>query len=147
MNSVNKAILIGNLAADPEIKIMQSGDKIAKLRLATSERWKDKKTGETKERTEWHNVSILQQGLVAVAEAYLAKGDKVYLSGKIQTRKWQDQGGTDRYSTEIVLSGYDSELVMLSPKKEAKEFTAQDYARESGGSARAQELDDPEIPF
>ena len=113
MSSVNKVILIGNLGADPEIKTFGNGGMVANLRIATSERWKEKTTGEKKEKTEWHSVSIFQEGLVGVAEKYLKKGSKVYIEGKLQTRKWQDQSGADRYSTEVVLQGFGGTLVML----------------------------------
>ncbi len=111
--SVNKVILIGNLGQDPEVKSFQNGGRIANLRIATSESWKDKATGERKERTEWHSVAITGDGLVGVAERYLRKGSKVYVEGKLQTRKWQDQSGNDRYSTEVVLSGPGAVLTML----------------------------------
>jgi single-strand DNA-binding protein len=110
--SVNKVILIGNLGQDPEVKSFQNGGRIANLRIATSEQWKDKQTGERKERTEWHSVVIQGDGLVGVAERYLRKGSKVYLEGKLQTRKWQDQSGADRYSTEVVV-GMGGALTML----------------------------------
>jgi len=111
--SVNKVILIGNLGADPEIRTFQNGGKVCNLRIATSERWRDKNTGENREKTEWHQVAIFSEGLVRVCEQYLKKGSNVYLEGKLQTRKWQDQSGNDRYSTEVVLQGFDSKLVML----------------------------------
>ena len=101
--SVNKVILIGNLGADPEIRSFQNGGKVANLRIATSETWKDKNTGERREKTEWHTVALFSEGLVRVAEQYLKKGSKVYIEGKLQTRKWQDQSGADRYSTEVVV--------------------------------------------
>ena len=111
--SVNKVILIGNLGADPEVRTFQNGGKVCNLRIATSENWKDRNTGERREKTEWHSVAIFQEGLVRVAEQYLRKGSKVYIEGKLQTRKWQDQNGQDRYSTEVVLNGYDGTLTML----------------------------------
>jgi single-strand DNA-binding protein len=111
--SVNKVILIGNLGADPEVKSFANGGRIANLRIATSENWKDRNTGERKERTEWHTVSIFSEGLVGVAEQYLRKGSKVYVEGKLQTRKWQDQSGNDRYSTEVVLQGPGAVMTML----------------------------------
>src|SRR5215212_1503987 len=111
--SVNKAILVGNLGDDPEIRSTQDGRPIANLRVATSETWRDKATGERKEKTEWHRVVIFNEGLCRVAEQYLKKGSKVYLEGQLQTRKWQDQQGQDRYSTEIVLQGFNSVLTML----------------------------------
>lgn len=115
MSSVNKAILVGNLGADPEIRSMQNGGKVCNFSLATSESWKDKATGEKRERTEWHRVVIFNEGLAGVAERYLKKGSKVYVEGQIQTRKWE-KDGQDHYSTEIVLQGFNSTLVMLDPK-------------------------------
>ena len=111
--SVNKVIIVGNLGADPEIKSFSNGGRIANLRVATSENWKDRATGERKERTEWHNVVLQSEGLVNVAERYLRKGSKVYIEGQLRTRKWQDQSGNDRYTTEISLGGFDAKLVML----------------------------------
>lgn len=111
--SVNKVIILGNLGADPEIRTFQNGGKVANLRIATSERWRDKNTGENREKTEWHTVAIFSEGLVRVVEQYLRKGSSVYIEGKLQTRKWQDQSGNDRYSTEVVLQGFDAKLVML----------------------------------
>ena len=111
--SVNKVILVGNLGADPEVRRTQDGRPIVNLRVATSESWRDKATGERKEKTEWHRVVIFSEGLAKVAEQYLKKGSKVYLEGQLQTRKWQDQQGQDRYSTEVVLQGFNSQLTML----------------------------------
>jgi single-strand DNA-binding protein len=111
--SVNKVILIGNLGADPEIRRTQDGRPVANLRVATSDSWKDKATGERKEKTEWHRVVIFNENLCRIAEQYLKKGSKVYLEGALQTRKWQDQSGQDRYSTEVVLQGFRGELTLL----------------------------------
>ncbi|RIJ28615.1 single-stranded DNA-binding protein [Henriciella mobilis] len=111
--SVNKVILIGNLGADPEVRQFQNGGQVCNLRIATSETWKDKNTGERREKTEWHNVAIFSEGLVRIAQQYLKKGSKVYIEGKLQTRKWQDQNGQDRYTTEVVLQGFDGTLTML----------------------------------
>ena len=111
--SLNKVMLIGNLGADPEVRSFQNGGKVCNLRIATSENWKDRQTGERKEKTEWHTVAIFSEGLVGVAEQYLRKGSKVYLEGKLQTRKWQDQSGNDRYSTEVVLQGPGAVMTML----------------------------------
>ena len=111
--SVNKVILVGNLGRDPESRTFQNGGKVVNLRIATSESWKDRNTGERKEKTEWHSVAIFNEGLANVAERYLRKGSKVYIEGQLQTRKWQDQQGQDRYSTEIVLQGFNSVLTML----------------------------------
>lgn len=111
--SVNKVILIGNLGRDPEVRSFSNGGKVCNLRIATSETWKDRNTGERRERTEWHSVAIFSEPLARVAEQYLRKGSKVYIEGKLQTRKWQDQSGQDRYSTEVVLQGFDGTLTML----------------------------------
>ena len=116
--SVNKVILIGNLGRDPEVRTFQNGGKVCNIRIATSENWKDKNTGERRERTEWHSVAIFNEGLVRVAEQYLRKGSKVYVEGQLQTRKWQDQSGNDRYSTEVVLQGFGSTLTMLDGRGE-----------------------------
>lgn len=111
--SVNKVILVGNLGADPEVKSFQNGGKVCNLRIATSESWKDRMSGERKERTEWHSVAIFSEGLAGVAERFLRKGSKVYLEGQLRTRKWQDQSGNDRYTTEVVLQGPGAVLTML----------------------------------
>ena len=111
--SLNKVMLIGNLGQDVEVKSFQNGGKVANLRIATSEQWKDRNTGERKERTTWHTVAIFTEGLVSVAERFLRKGSKVYLEGQLETRKWQDQNGQDRYSTEVVLRGFNGTLTML----------------------------------
>ncbi len=116
--SVNKVILIGNLGADPEVRNFPSGGKVANLRIATSETWKDRSTGERRERTEWHRVAIYSEPLVRVAEQYLRKGSKVYIEGQLETRKWQDQSGQDRYTTEISLRPFRSELTMLDGRGE-----------------------------
>ena len=116
--SVNKVILIGNLGRDPEVRSFQNGGKVCNLRIATSETWKDRNTGERREKTEWHSVAIFSEGLVRVAEQYLRKGSKVYIEGALQTRKWQDQSGQDKYSTEIVLQGFGSTLTMLDGRGE-----------------------------
>lgn len=156
--SVNKVILIGNLGKDPEIRAMQSGDSVCNLAIATSERWKDKQSGEQREKTEWHRVSIFSQPLVKVAEQYLQKGSKVYIEGQMETRKWQDQNGQDRYSTEVVLRPYKSELTMLDSKNSgANDFGGSNYgggfnqdkqAAAGGGGFEppADEMDD-DIPF
>lgn len=143
--SVNKTILLGSLGADPEVKSFQNGGRIANLRLATSESWKDKTTGEKKERTEWHSVTLNSDGLVSVAERFLRKGSKVYLEGKLQTRKWQDQSGNDRYTTEIVVGGFDGKLVMLDGAKGAGGDTgAREQAPSNAGDF--DDLDDS-VPF
>lgn len=111
--SVNKVILIGNLGADPEIRSFQNGGRVANIRIATSENWKDRNTGERQERTEWHTVAVFSEGLVGVVEKFLKKGSKIYVEGQLRTRKWQDQSGNDRYSTEVVLQGPGAVLTML----------------------------------
>lgn len=116
--SVNKVILVGNLGADPEVRNTNDGRPIVNLRIATSERWRDKNSGEQRERTEWHRVVIFSEGLCRVAEQYLRKGSTVYIEGQLQTRKWQDQDGNDRYSTEIVLQGFNSTLTMLGGRSD-----------------------------
>ncbi len=158
--SVNKVILVGNLGADPEIRSTQDGRPIANLRIATSENWRDKATGERRERTEWHRVVIFNEGLCRIVEQYLKKGSKVYLEGALQTRKWTDQSGQERYSTEIVLQGFNSTLTMLDARSGGQ--GGGDYASggnfgqsspmsqpaQSGGDKPdfSQELDD-EVPF
>ena len=151
MASVNKVTLIGNLGADPEIKSFNNGGRIANMRIATSESWKDKATGEKKEKTEWHSVTVQSDGLVGVVERFLKKGSKVYVEGKLQTRKWQDQSGADRYSTEVVL-GFGGSLVMLDGKGEGGPRSGgggvehtQHYGKQANADAR-DDLDD-EIPF
>ncbi|KIC27263.1 MULTISPECIES: single-stranded DNA-binding protein [unclassified Leisingera] len=116
--SLNKVMLIGNLGRDPEVRSFQNGGKVCNLRIATSETWKDRNTGERREKTEWHSVAVFSEGLVRVCEQYLRKGSKVYIEGQLQTRKWQDQSGQDRYSTEVVLQGFGSTLTMLDGRGE-----------------------------
>ena len=148
--SVNKVILLGFLGADPEIRVMNSGDKIANLRLATSESWRDKSSGERKEKTEWHRVVIFNEGLGKIAEQYLTKGAKVYVEGQIRTRKWQDQSGADRYSTEIHLTPYNGEIKFLDSRKPGERaYGGSDAPREpamAGAGAGGGDLSD-EIPF
>ncbi len=157
--SVNKVILIGNLGADPEVRTFQNGGKVCNLRIATSDTWKDKNTGERREKTEWHTVAVFSEGLVRVCEQYLKKGSKVYIEGKLQTRKWQDQSGNDRYSTEVVLQGFGSTLTMLDGRSGGSggggggggDYMAdqQGDASSGGGFAgggAASDMDD-EIPF
>lgn len=116
--SVNKVIIVGNLGRDPEVRSFQNGGKVVNLRIATSETWRDRNTGERKERTEWHSVAIFSEPLAKIAEQYLRKGSKVYIEGALETRKWQDQSGQDRYSTEIVLRPYRGELTLLDGRGE-----------------------------
>lgn len=113
MSSVNKVTILGRVGKDPEIRSFQNGGRVANFSVATSEKWKDKNTGEKREKTEWHNVSVTSDGLIKVIESYVKKGTNLYLEGKLQTRKWQDQNGTDRYTTEVTLSGFGSQLVLL----------------------------------
>lgn len=161
--SVNKVILIGNLGRDPEVRTFQNGGRVCNLRIATSESWKDRNTGDRRERTEWHSVAIHSEPLVRLAEQYLRKGSKIYVEGKLETRKWQDQSGADRYSTEVVLRPYASELTMLDRRDAgqgggagsggaASGYGAGGYGSGAGGASGGQgaggprDLDD-EIPF
>ena len=116
VGSVNKVILLGNLGKDPEIRSMQSGSKMASFSIATSKRWKDKATSEQKEKTSWHNIVVFGDGLVDIVEKYVKKGSKIYVEGELQTRKWQDQEGKDRYTTEVILQGYNSNLTLLDSR-------------------------------
>lgn len=149
--SINKVLLIGNLGADPELRRLNSGKPVVNLRIATSESWRDKDSGERREKTEWHSVVIFNEGLCGVAEKYLRKGSKIYLEGQLQTRKWQDQSGNDRYSTEIVLQGFGGSLVMLDgPKDDSPQQQAekqQTYGEASGGGYSRPLDDDDPIPF
>jgi single-strand DNA-binding protein len=124
--SVNETVLIGNLGKDPEIRTFQNGGRVAHFSLATTESWKDKKTGERKEKTEWHQVAIMAEGLVTVAEKYLKKGAKVYVKGRLETRKWADKEGIERYATEVVLRPYRGDLVMLDRKEQPDEALVSD---------------------
>lgn len=144
--SLNRVMLIGNLGADPEVRTFQNGGKVCNLRIATSETWKDKNTGERKEKTEWHTVSVFSEGLVRVCEQYLRKGSKVYLEGQLKTRKWQDQNGNDRYSTEVVLQGFSGTLTMLDGKQEGQGGYSDPARQAPQGGAPAGGFDD-EIPF
>ena len=136
MSSVNRVFLLGNLGKDPEIRTMQNGKKVASFSLATSETWKDKATGERKSKTEWHNVVIFNEGLVRIVEQYLHKGSKVWIEGQLQTRKWTDKSGQDRYTTEVVLQGFNSALTMLEGPKGSER-------QESAPAASYEE----EVPF
>jgi single-strand DNA-binding protein len=133
--TVNKVILVGNLGKDPEVRRTQDGRPIVNLTVATSDTWRDKNTGERKERTEWHRVVIFSEGLAKVAEQYLKKGAKVYLEGQLQTRKWQDQQGQDRYSTEVVLQGFSSQLTMLDRAGGGAGGGAGDFGPDDAGSS------------
>lgn len=162
--SVNKVILVGNLGRDPEVRTFQNGGKVCNLRIATSETWKDRSSGERKERTEWHSVAIFSEPLAKIAEQYLRKGSKVYLEGQLETRKWQDQSGADRYSTEVVLRPYKGELTLLDGRGDNQGGGGGGYMADQssgggsggssgggsgggfGGPAPASDMDD-EIPF
>ncbi|KIC11232.1 single-stranded DNA-binding protein [Leisingera sp. ANG-M1] len=133
--SLNKVMLIGNLGRDPEVRSFQNGGKVCNLRIATSETWKDRNTGERREKTEWHSVAIFSEGLVRVAEQFLRKGSKVYIEGQLQTRKWQDQSGQDRYSTEVVLQGFGSTLTMLDGRGEGGGGGGGGYGGGQGGGS------------
>jgi single-strand DNA-binding protein len=135
--SVNKVILVGNLGADPEIRRLNSGDPVVNIRVATSESWRDKNSGERKEKTEWHNVVIFNDNLAKVAEQYLKKGMKVYVEGQLQTRKWQDQQGQDRYTTEVVLQKFRGELQMLDSRGQGEGGQVGGY---SGGGGRGSDF-------
>ena len=141
--SVNKVIIVGNLGRDPEVRTFQNGGKVCNLRIATSETWKDKASGERKERTEWHSVAILNEPLAKIAEQYLRKGSKVYVEGQLETRKWQDQSGADRYSTEVVLRPYRGELTLIDGPGERRDEARRDDAYSPPNAP----LDDSEIPF
>ena len=156
-NSVNRVTILGNLGKDPDIRSLKSGGKIVNLTVATSESWHDKASGERKELTEWHRVVIMNDALADVAEKYLRKGSKLYLEGKLQTRKWTDQSGVDRYTTEIMLGRFDGKLVMLGERKDAAQGGYQGARTEAGsgfknefgtpGAPRAGADLDDEIPF
>ncbi|CAN5636185.1 single-stranded DNA-binding protein [soil metagenome] len=141
--SVNKVILIGNLGQDPEVRTFPNGGKVVNLRVATSERWRDKATGENRERTEWHSVAIYNENLGRIAEQYLRKGSKVYLEGQLETRKWQDQSGADRYTTEVALRPFRGEITLLDSRQGGG--SGGDYDR--GGQNRPMDQIDDEIPF
>ena len=155
VGSVNKVILLGNLGRDPEIRSMQSGSKMANFSIATSKRWKDRNTQEQKEKTAWHNIVIFGDGLVDIVEKYVKKGSKVYVEGELQTRKWQDQEGKDRYSTEVILQGYNCNLTLLDSKNQSNSIENQTDNSQSNsisddnfGSDTSDSSDlDEDIPF
>ena len=161
--SVNKVILVGNLGADPEVRTFPSGDKYCRLRIATSERWRDRESGEQRERTEWHNVTIYSSATAQIAEQYLRKGRRVYIEGQLETRKWKDQNDQDRYTTSVALRGFRGSLVLLDRRSDGDDYSRDgggDYTRDSGDYSRSggqdgssggpppdmQDLDD-NIPF
>lgn len=153
--SINKVILVGNLGADPEIRQTKDGRPIANLSVATGESWKDKNTGERREKTEWHRVVIFNEGLAKIAEQYLRKGSKVYLEGQLQTRKWQDQNGQDKYTTEVVLQGYNGNLTMLDSRQGGGDFAGSSTGSIGSGGGGGDSLPpsspgvdmDGDIPF
>lgn len=149
MSSVNKCILLGNVCADPEIRRTSSGDAVVNMRIATSERWRDKNSGERKEKSEFHNVVIFNEGIAKVAEQYVKKGSKVYIEGSLQTRKWQDNSGADKYTTEIVLQKFRGELTLLDskPSDDRQDKPAQSYGQQSGGNVSRDLDDSDDLPF
>jgi len=146
MAGVNKVIIVGNLGRDPEVRTFQSGGRVVNLRIATSETWKDKDSGERKERTEWHSVAIMNDGLGKIAEQYLRKGSTVYIEGQLETRKWQDQSGADKYTTEIVLRPFRGELTLLGGKQDGQRQDNADRGGQSGSPAGYAD-DDGDLPF
>jgi single-strand DNA-binding protein len=158
--SVNKVILVGNLGKDPEVRTFQNGGKVCNFSIATSENWKDKSTGERQEKTQWHNIAVFSEPLANIAEQYLKKGSKVYVEGQLETRKWQDQSGNDRYSTEVVLKGYNATMTMLDSRADSavlgsgQHNSSSDYGSENLNTVSVNpsqsegigDLDD-EIPF
>lgn len=140
--SVNKVIIIGNLGRDPEVRSFQNGGKVCNLRIATSETWKDKTTGERKERTEWHSVAIMSEAIVRIAEQYLRKGSTVYIEGQLETRKWQDQSGADKYSTEVVVRPFSGNMTLLGGKPQDD-----GGSYDNGPAPQQSSADDDEIPF
>ena len=157
VGSVNKVILLGNLGRDPEIRSMQSGSKMANFSIATSKRWKDRNTQEQKEKTSWHNIVIFGEGLVDIVEKYVKKGSKIYVEGELQTRKWQDQDGNDKYTTEVVLQGYNSNLTLLDSRNNSQQqqvenqsdISNNDQQIENNNSSQSTDSDDSDedIPF
>jgi len=157
MAGLNKACILGNVGREPEIKSTNSGDKLATFSIATSESWRDKSSGERKEKTEWHNITVWGNGLVGIVEKYVKKGDKLYIEGKIETRKWQDQSGNDKYSTGIVLKGFNAVLQLLSDRRNGNgggrdrdQGDAYEQPRSGGGGGggnRSRDDLDDEIPF
>ena len=153
VGSVNKVILLGNLGRDPEIRSMQSGSKMASFSIATSKRWRDKNTQEQKEKTSWHNIVVFGDGLVNIVENYVKKGSKIYVEGELQTRKWADQDGNDRYTTEVILQGYNSNLTLLDSRNnntnQSSETTQEPSVFDANTESETNDSEDPEedIPF
>lgn len=155
--SVNKVILVGNLGADPEVKSFQNGGRIANMRIATSENWRDRTSGERREKTEWHNVVVNNENLVPIVEKYLRKGSKIYVEGQLQTRKWQDRDGNDRYTTEVVIGRFNGQLTLLDGRGDTGDDGDRGFGEPSraaapakrtafGGASFADDLDD-DVPF
>ena len=150
VGSVNKVILLGNLGRDPEIRSMQSGSKMASFSIATSKRWKDRNTQEQKEKTSWHNIVVFGDGLVDIVEKYVKKGSKIYIEGEISTRKWSDQQGNDRYTTEVILQGYNSTLTLLDNRgntNQSIENKSEDISVEDNSEKSSDSNIDDDIPF
>lgn len=145
MSSLNRVELIGNVGKSPDIRSFDNGGKVANFSIATSRKWKDKTTGEVKEHTDWHNISVLNESLVGVIEKYVKKGDKLYVSGELRTRKWTDKDGNDKYTTEVVLQGYSGNLIMLSGK--GGEESSVSHSPATGDSTARDVLDDDSILF
>lgn len=146
--SLNKVTIIGNLGKDPEIRSTQQGKEIANFSIATSQRWKDKNSGEQREKSEWHRVVCFSEGLTKIIKQYVKKGSKIYISGALQTRKWTDSNGKDKYTTEIVMQGFDSQLIMLDGKKENNQNASQNnYNQDTKPSNYNQDELDSEVPF
>ena len=152
VGSVNKVILLGNLGRDPEIRSMQSGSKMASFSIATSKRWKDRNTQEQKEKTSWHNIVVFGDGLVSIVENYVKKGSKIYVEGELQTRKWQDQDGNDKYTTEVILQGYNCNLTLLDSRNntnKSSEITQEPSVSDENIGSQTSDSEDTEedIPF
>lgn len=145
--SVNKVILVGNVGQDPEVRQFQNGGQVCSFSLATSENWKDKNTGERREKTEWHRVSIFNEGLVRVVQSYVKKGSKLYIEGQLETRKWQDRDGNDRYTTEVVLRGFGSTLTMLDSRNSGGGGYNQDQMGGQQGGGGPRQMDGPAQDF
>ena len=155
VGSVNKVILLGNLGRDPEIRSMQSGNKMAAFSIATSKRWKDKVTQEQRDKTSWHNIVVFGDGLVNIVEQYVKKGSKIYVEGELQTRKWQDQDGNDKYTTEVILQGYNCNLTLLDSKNNSQNINIDDNKNLQNSAEKISDVssstdssnDDDDIPF
>ncbi len=145
--SVNKVILVGNVGQDPEVRQFQNGGQVASFSLATSETWKDKNTGERKERTEWHRIAVFSEGLVRVVQNYVKKGSKLYIEGQLETRKWQDKDGVDKYTTEVVLRGFNSVLTMLDSRNEGGGRSSSNEMGGYGGGGGARQMSGPQESF